>query len=166
MQWLRTLGTCLHDHNALTMEFRWKRKQVRLMGESRTNPSPVTFAQMRTILEAVILEASFILLPLRPLLSPHNQTTTPTFLLSMPTYQLTRKAYYYDIIRFSPHHLNYHRTEAVITEFICKMDPRRLMYDPTITPLFRKMPWRSWFKKCLTVAIFVPVIVLILRQCS
>lgn len=52
MQWLRTLGTCLHYHNALTMEFRWKGKQVRLMGESRTNPSPVTFAQMRTILEA------------------------------------------------------------------------------------------------------------------
>lgn len=59
MQWLRTLGSCHHDHNALTMEFTWKGKQVRLVGESRLNPSSITFAQKRTILETVDFCALF-----------------------------------------------------------------------------------------------------------
>ena len=32
MQWLRTLGPCVHDHEALTMEFNWKGKRVCLVG--------------------------------------------------------------------------------------------------------------------------------------
>ena len=28
MQWLRALGPCLHDHEALTMEFNWKGRRV------------------------------------------------------------------------------------------------------------------------------------------
>ena len=34
MQWLQTLGPCLHDHKALTMEFEWNNKMVKLVGSS------------------------------------------------------------------------------------------------------------------------------------
>lgn len=34
MQWLRTLGPCLHGHEELTMKFHWKERQVCLTGKS------------------------------------------------------------------------------------------------------------------------------------
>jgi hypothetical protein len=34
MQWLRNLGPCIHDHNALTMEFQWEGRDVKLAGNT------------------------------------------------------------------------------------------------------------------------------------
>ena len=43
MQWLQTLGPCIHDHEALTMEFTWKGKRVCLSGNLVTKPGQVTY---------------------------------------------------------------------------------------------------------------------------
>lgn len=44
MQWLMTLGPCLHDHNELTMEFQWKGKKVTLAGNKTAAATQVTFS--------------------------------------------------------------------------------------------------------------------------
>lgn len=50
MQWLRTLGPCLHDHDALTMEFQWKGKKVKLEGVSDSATTHVTFSQLSSMI--------------------------------------------------------------------------------------------------------------------
>nr|XP_048334882.1 uncharacterized protein LOC125423780 [Ziziphus jujuba var. spinosa] len=50
MQWLRKLGPCLHDHNALTMEFDWKGQQVKLASDYHFTSRQVTFAQFSIML--------------------------------------------------------------------------------------------------------------------
>ena len=52
MQWLRTLGPCIHDHEALTMEFTWKNKQVYLLGnlsQNRANCLTINFVPCSTL---------------------------------------------------------------------------------------------------------------------
>lgn len=51
MQWLRTLGPCVHDHNELTMEFQWKGKRVKLAGNAMQNTKPMTFSQLNSIIQ-------------------------------------------------------------------------------------------------------------------
>jgi hypothetical protein len=34
MQWLRNLGPCIHDHDALTMEFQWEERNVKHAGNA------------------------------------------------------------------------------------------------------------------------------------
>ena len=48
MQWLRTLGPCIHDHNELTMEA----KQVKLAGNTKLTTRQVSFTRF----SALILE--------------------------------------------------------------------------------------------------------------
>lgn len=50
MQWLRTLGPCLHDHDALTMEFQWKGRKVKLAGTQDESTRQVTFSQLNSII--------------------------------------------------------------------------------------------------------------------
>lgn len=55
MQWLRTLGPCVHDHNELTMEFQWEGRMVKLAGNTKVNAHQVTFSQLITL----IIEGAF-----------------------------------------------------------------------------------------------------------
>ncbi|XP_024024277.1 uncharacterized protein LOC112092413 [Morus notabilis] len=50
MQWLRTLGPCIHDHDKLTMEFQWKGKTVRLAGSSDLPTRQLTFTQFSALI--------------------------------------------------------------------------------------------------------------------
>ncbi|XP_062080683.1 uncharacterized protein LOC133785470 [Humulus lupulus] len=49
MQWLQTLGPCIHDHRALTMEFKWQGNVVKLAGSSTTENHQLSSAQLRTM---------------------------------------------------------------------------------------------------------------------
>ncbi|XP_073137569.1 uncharacterized protein [Henckelia pumila] len=46
MKWLRTLGPCLHDHEALTMEFKWKGETICLVGNKPLDPEPVSYNRL------------------------------------------------------------------------------------------------------------------------
>ncbi|XP_062102862.1 uncharacterized protein LOC133813740 [Humulus lupulus] len=50
MQWLCTLGPCIHDDNALTMEFQWEGHTVKLDGNPAWQAKHVLFHQFSTIL--------------------------------------------------------------------------------------------------------------------
>ncbi|XP_030479163.2 uncharacterized protein LOC115696402 [Cannabis sativa] len=50
MQWLQTLGPCLHDHKALTMEFQWEGKTVKLEGTSSSATQQLSFSQLHTMM--------------------------------------------------------------------------------------------------------------------
>ena len=50
MHWLRTLGSCIHDHNELTMEFQWKGKQVKLEGNTKLTTHEVSFTQFNALI--------------------------------------------------------------------------------------------------------------------
>ena len=50
MQWLRTLGPCVHDHEALTMEFSWKGKRVFLSSNSVPSLDTVMYNQLCALL--------------------------------------------------------------------------------------------------------------------
>ncbi|XP_060967566.1 uncharacterized protein LOC115704201 [Cannabis sativa] len=49
MQWLQTLGPCIHDHKALTMEFQWQGAVVKLAGSSGTASHQLSFTQLRSM---------------------------------------------------------------------------------------------------------------------
>ncbi|XP_062109432.1 uncharacterized protein LOC133820560 [Humulus lupulus] len=50
MQWLQTLGPCIHDHKALTMEFSWQGKTVKLAGLTDTYPQRLSYTQFHALL--------------------------------------------------------------------------------------------------------------------
>lgn len=50
MQWLQTLGPCVHDHSKLTMEFHWNGRQMKLEGNSEITPRQVTFSQFSALI--------------------------------------------------------------------------------------------------------------------
>ncbi|KAF4374266.1 hypothetical protein G4B88_022040 [Cannabis sativa] len=50
MQWLQTLGPCLHDHEALRMEFQWQGKAVKLASSADSGVHQLTFHQFRSLL--------------------------------------------------------------------------------------------------------------------
>lgn len=50
MQWLQTLGPCLHDHKALTMEFEWNGKMVKLAGSSTLATQQLSLSKLHTLL--------------------------------------------------------------------------------------------------------------------
>ncbi|XP_073152993.1 uncharacterized protein [Henckelia pumila] len=50
MQWLRTLGPCLHDHEALTMEFSWNNQKICLNGNQISKPDSVSYNQLCTLI--------------------------------------------------------------------------------------------------------------------
>ncbi|XP_062103343.1 uncharacterized protein LOC133814394 [Humulus lupulus] len=49
MQWLQTLGPCIHDHKALTMEFQWQGAVVKLAGSSNLANHQLSFTQLRSL---------------------------------------------------------------------------------------------------------------------
>ncbi|XP_062092349.1 uncharacterized protein LOC133798158 [Humulus lupulus] len=50
MQWLQTLGLCIHDHKALTMEFSWQGSVVKLAGSQDVSPHQLSYSQFTTLL--------------------------------------------------------------------------------------------------------------------
>lgn len=50
MQWLQTLGPCVHDHKALTMEFNWKGSRIQLAGSSEVVTHQLSFTQLHSML--------------------------------------------------------------------------------------------------------------------
>ncbi|XP_062118280.1 uncharacterized protein LOC133831890 [Humulus lupulus] len=50
MQWLQTLGPCIHDHKALTMEFNWQGKTVKLAGSADIANNSLMFTQFHALL--------------------------------------------------------------------------------------------------------------------
>lgn len=52
MQWLRTLGPCLHDHEELTMKFSWNGRQVCLIGKSGVDAGEVSKNKMSMLLQS------------------------------------------------------------------------------------------------------------------
>ena len=51
MQWLQTLGPCLHDHNELTMEFQWQGKQVPLVSSPMIYTRQVPYSQINVLVQ-------------------------------------------------------------------------------------------------------------------
>ncbi|XP_060969861.1 uncharacterized protein LOC133037067 [Cannabis sativa] len=49
MQWLQTLGPCIHDHKALTMEFGWNGSTVKLEGSKEVAAHQLTFSQLHAL---------------------------------------------------------------------------------------------------------------------
>ena len=52
MQWLCTLSPCVHDHEALPMEFNWKGKRVCLAGNMVTKIGQVSNNQHCALLQS------------------------------------------------------------------------------------------------------------------
>ncbi|XP_060962287.1 uncharacterized protein LOC133032379 [Cannabis sativa] len=50
MQWLQTLGPCIHDHKALTMEFTWQGNIIKLSGSTQISGNHLTYTQLTTLL--------------------------------------------------------------------------------------------------------------------
>ncbi|XP_062104283.1 uncharacterized protein LOC133815460 [Humulus lupulus] len=50
MQWLQTLGPCIHDHKALTMEFSWKGSVVKLAGSTDVSTHQLSYTQFNALL--------------------------------------------------------------------------------------------------------------------
>ena len=50
MQWLQTLGPCVHDHKELTMEFSWNGSLVKLAGSRDASPHQLSYSQFTTLL--------------------------------------------------------------------------------------------------------------------
>ncbi|XP_062104135.1 uncharacterized protein LOC133815295 [Humulus lupulus] len=50
MQWLQSLGPCLHDHKNLTMEFQWQGSTVKLEGSKTAAPNQLTFTQFHALI--------------------------------------------------------------------------------------------------------------------
>ncbi|XP_062094224.1 uncharacterized protein LOC133800283 [Humulus lupulus] len=50
MQWLQTLGSCVHDHKALTMEFNWQGSVVKLAGSTEVSAHQLTYTQFHALL--------------------------------------------------------------------------------------------------------------------
>ncbi|XP_062109565.1 uncharacterized protein LOC133821072 [Humulus lupulus] len=50
MQWLQTLGPCVHDHKALTMEFTWQGSVVQLAGSTDVSAHQLTYTQFHALL--------------------------------------------------------------------------------------------------------------------
>ncbi|XP_062075982.1 uncharacterized protein LOC133780122 [Humulus lupulus] len=50
MQWLQTLGPCIHDHKALTMEFSWEGSVVKLAGSKDVEAHQLSFSQLHTLI--------------------------------------------------------------------------------------------------------------------
>lgn len=48
MQWLRTLGSCLHNHEALTMEFSFNGQHICLEGNKLTWKLPLSYHELCT----------------------------------------------------------------------------------------------------------------------
>ena len=61
MQWLRTLGPWVHDHEALTMEFFWKGKRVCFSGNLVSNPDTVTYNQFCAFLHTEAINQVYTL---------------------------------------------------------------------------------------------------------
>ena len=61
MQWLQTLGPCLHDHNELTMEFQWQGKQVTLVSSPMIYTRQVTYSQMNVLVQGGQISGIFAL---------------------------------------------------------------------------------------------------------
>lgn len=55
MQWLRTLSPCVHDHDALTMEFKWQGQSVKLANNTHLSPGQVTFSQLNAWFKMALL---------------------------------------------------------------------------------------------------------------
>ncbi|XP_062093442.1 uncharacterized protein LOC133799441 [Humulus lupulus] len=51
MQWLQTLGPCIHDHKELTMEFSWKGSVVKLKGSTDVSAHQLSYAQFNALLQ-------------------------------------------------------------------------------------------------------------------
>lgn len=64
MQWLRTLGPCIHDHNALTVEFQWEGKGVKLAGSKDEPTKQVTFSQLSSIIGGDVISCFYRVLAL------------------------------------------------------------------------------------------------------
>ncbi|XP_062099393.1 transposon Ty3-I Gag-Pol polyprotein isoform X1 [Humulus lupulus] len=47
MQWLQTLGPCIHDHRALTMEFQWQGSVIKLAGTTTAESHQLSSTQLR-----------------------------------------------------------------------------------------------------------------------
>uniref|UniRef100_A0A803PMN4 Uncharacterized protein n=1 Tax=Cannabis sativa TaxID=3483 RepID=A0A803PMN4_CANSA len=50
MEWLGTLGPCVHDHKELTMEFQWKGQAVKLAGNSELAAQQLSANQFHVLL--------------------------------------------------------------------------------------------------------------------
>jgi len=52
MQWLINLGPCIHDHDALTMEFQWEGKDVKLAGNTEmATTKQATFTHSKSTID-------------------------------------------------------------------------------------------------------------------
>ncbi|XP_062109866.1 uncharacterized protein LOC133821735 [Humulus lupulus] len=51
MQWLQTLGPCIHDHKALTMEFTWQGTVIKLAGSKELAAHQLSFTQFHAMLQ-------------------------------------------------------------------------------------------------------------------
>ena len=49
MQWLQTLGPCIHDHKALTMEFVWEGSTIKLAGSTDVSAHQLSFTQLNAL---------------------------------------------------------------------------------------------------------------------
>ena len=61
MQWLQTLGPCLHDHKALTMQFEWDGKVVKLAGSSNPATQQLSVSQLHTLMRDGVVRDVFML---------------------------------------------------------------------------------------------------------
>ncbi|XP_073153488.1 uncharacterized protein [Henckelia pumila] len=59
MQWLRTLGPCLHNHETLTMEFTWKGQRVCLVGDKPATPESLSYHRLCTMVNKGDVQAYY-----------------------------------------------------------------------------------------------------------
>ncbi|XP_030479409.2 uncharacterized protein LOC115696659 [Cannabis sativa] len=61
MQWLQTLGPCIHDHKELTMEFQWQGSNIKLAGTSKSDAPQLSITQLRSMVREGDVTEMFML---------------------------------------------------------------------------------------------------------
>ena len=165
MQWLHTLGPCVHDHEALTMEFTWNGKRVCLVGNLVTKPRQVSYNRLCALLQSTAVSYLYALQVI--------DSTTPTTnldqwveLSSLFLHYLQLGSNSSRIIRlFLPHLRVCLHFTLLITVFIYNQGCLQLMFEPIVIHISRKTPWRRLFKNFLIINSFVQALALILLRC-
>ncbi|XP_062104440.1 uncharacterized protein LOC133815643 [Humulus lupulus] len=80
MQWLQTLGPCIHDHKALTMEFTWQGTVIKLAGSKELAAHQLSFTQFHAMLQEGEVKDIYRLSAEPDQLPPHRGTDHRIFL--------------------------------------------------------------------------------------
>lgn len=83
MQWLQTLGPCIHDHKALTMEFKWQGNVVKLAGSQDVHAQQLSYAQFHALVREGDVSAMYRFASVSQEISA-DSTTLQSMELSFP----------------------------------------------------------------------------------